>query len=210
MLRPMSMKRRRVLSCAGLLLALPACGEVPARSGTASSTGAAEQGCAAFTSEVDRQESSEVFDARTGDLQIYVGKARYVLNKTAAECQQNPVAMKRLSQNDAVQEANAASPTPSATAYPWSDCNALRPGDAFQDVEELHCNPDDALQVEYLDCMDGAHADEYVTYVHLTRAPALGDLEGMEGKTARWRAAEDRDPSHGRTPWAFANCQEHE
>jgi hypothetical protein len=205
----MHMKRRYVLACAGLLLGLPACGEAPGRSNTASSTGAAEQGCAAFTSEVDRQESNEVFDPHTGDLQIHVGKARYVLNKTAAECQQNPVAMRRLDQNDAVQEANAAAPTPSATAYPWSDCNALRPGDAFEDVAELRCNPDDALQVEYLDCKDEAQRNNYVTYVHLTRAPTLGNLEGIEGTTATWRAAEPRDLSHGRTPWAFENCQEH-
>jgi hypothetical protein len=149
------------------------------------------------------------FDPGTGDLLVYVGRARYVLNKAAADCQRNPVAMRRLARSEAAQEANAATPESSSTPYPWSDCNALRPGDAFGDVADLHCNQEDGLQVEYLDCMDEAKANNYLTYVHLTRAPTLGNLEGIEGKTGTWRAAAPRDLSHGRTPWAFENCQEH-
>jgi hypothetical protein len=191
------------------------CGDVQEPPGSETAKGVtdvSEQGCEAFTAEVDRRDSNEVFDPGTGDLQVYVGQARYVLNKAAAECQQNPVAMRRLARSDAAQEADAATPESSSTPYPWSDCNALRPGDAFGDVADLHCNQEDALQVEYLDCMDEASANTYVTYVtyvHLTRTPDLGNLEGIEGKTATWRAAEPRDPSHGRTPWAFENCQEH-
>jgi hypothetical protein len=68
----------------------------------------ARRGCSAFTTTVDEQESNEVFNSRTGELQIFVGQQRFVLSEKATECQQNPVAMRRLAGNRQVQDDNAA------------------------------------------------------------------------------------------------------
>jgi hypothetical protein len=82
----------------------------------------------------------------------------------------------------------------------FSDCNALRAGDAL-DYGQLTCNPDE-MQIETLDCSTGV-------YVHLVR-PGRGDLEGITGVSPTWRTAPPRDPVYGKTPFAFNNCFEEE
>lgn len=89
-------------------------------------------------------------------------------------------------------------PVPSST-FRYTDCDGLVPGDAIT-FPDLTCEPDDARQLQTMDCKSGV-------YVRLT-GTATG-LEGIAGSTPTWRAAEPIDPRYGRTPWAFNNCLEH-
>jgi hypothetical protein len=95
--------------------------------------------------------------------------------------------------------AATAAPVVNPSPYPYTDCDALRPGDALN-FPDLNCDPDNVTQVYPVDCIDGI-------YVHLVR-PEGGDLEGIAGRTPTWREAAPRE-AHGRTPWAFNNCLEH-
>lgn len=99
--------------------------------------------------------------------------------------------------------ASAAGPTepPTPSPYPYTDCDALRPGDPL-DFTDLVCAPENVTQLRTIDCIGGI-------YVHLVR-PGLGDLEGIVDRSPAWREAAPTDPTHGRTPWAFDNCKEHE
>lgn len=89
--------------------------------------------------------------------------------------------------------------TTSPSPYPWTDCNAIRPGDPL-DYSDTRCNSEE-LEYFTVDCVNG-------TYVHLSR-PGIGDLEGIDGVTP-WRAAKPIDPKRGGTCWAFENCKEHD
>ena len=91
------------------------------------------------------------------------------------------------------------SPRPVTSSTRYTDCDALAPGDAIT-FPDLTCDPDDARQLQTMDCKSGV-------YVRLTGAPS--DLEGIAGSTPTWRAAEPIDPRYGRTTWAFNNCLEH-
>lgn len=97
---------------------------------------------------------------------------------------------------------NAGSPEPQDTRPDdYTDCRALRPGDSF-DFQNLRCDGGDDIRVETMDCVDNR------VYVYLAR-DGRDDLEGMTGVTNVWLHAEPRDPSTGRTPFAFQNCKEH-
>lgn len=89
-------------------------------------------------------------------------------------------------------------PVPSST-FRYTNCDALVPGDAIT-FPDLTCGPDDARQLQTMDCKSGV-------YVRLTGTAT--DLEGIAGSTPTWQAAERIDPRYGRTPWAFNNCLEH-
>ena len=89
----------------------------------------------------------------------------------------------------------ATTPTP----YPWTDCNAIRAGDAL-DYSKTQCDYE-VTKFFTVDCVNG-------TYVHLSR-PEFGDLEGIDGVTP-WREAAPLKPERGMTSWAFQNCKEHE
>jgi hypothetical protein len=155
-----------------------------------------KRGCLTFTQAIHEADSNEVYDANTGVLQVYVGQQRFLLSKDVQACRDNGVAMERLKFAEATEGSNGTSTSPSP--YPWTDCSALRAGDALN-LRDLQCNGDE-MQVSYMHCMSG-------DYVHLQR-PGRVDLEGIDGVTA-WREAAPMDPAHGRTPWAFKNCQEH-
>ena len=94
-----------------------------------------------------------------------------------------------------------ATATATASPYGYTDCDGLRPGDAL-DFSDLVCAPENVTQLQTMDCIDGI-------YVRLVR-PAGAGLEGLVGRTPTWLAAAPTDPTHGRTPWAFENCKEHE
>lgn len=66
------------------------------------------RGCLAFTDELDRKDSNEVYDDRTKELRVAIGPQVYVLSESAAECRGNPVAMDRLRRARLVEEENQA------------------------------------------------------------------------------------------------------
>ena len=87
------------------------------------------------------------------------------------------------------------------SSRPFTDCDALRPGDPLIRTDSV-CRPgaESDGQVEMMECTNGI-------YVRMVR-PTRGDLEGIVGPTSVWRAAAPMDGATGRTPWAFANCLE--
>lgn len=94
---------------------------------------------------------------------------------------------------------------PSATAtespYPFTDCDALRPGDPLSTAPIVcRAGSDGDGRLGMTDCTTGTYA-----YLDRTRGQ---DLEGIVRPGATWRAASPIDPKHGRTPWAFENCLE--
>ena len=155
-----------------------------------------KRGCLSFIESVHDADSNEVYDAGTGVLQVYVGQQRFLLSKDVQECRDNSLAMERLKFAEAAEASNGNSTSPSP--YPWTDCNAFRPGDPL-DFSDTQCNYE-VVQFFTVDCVNG-------TYVHLSR-PQLGDLEGIDGVTP-WREAAPVDPKRRLTDWAFENCKEH-
>ena len=131
-----------------------------------------KRGCLSFIESVHEADSNEVYDAG------------------------NSLAMERLKFAEATEAPNGNSTSPSP--YPWTDCNAFRPGDPL-DFSDTQCNYE-VVQFFTVDCVNG-------TYVHLSR-PQLGDLEGIDGVTP-WREAASVDPKRRLTDWAFENCKEH-
>ena len=131
-----------------------------------------KRGCLSFIESVHEADSNEVYDAG------------------------NSLAMERLKFAEATEAPNGNSTSPSP--YPWTDCNAFRPGDPL-DFSDTQCNYE-VVQFFTVDCVNG-------TYVHLSR-PQLGDLEGIDGVTP-WREAAPVDPKRRLTDWAFENCKEH-
>ena len=140
---------------------------------------------------VEVSEAAEVTAARS------YGGAQDVLAKRRA----HPDRKINLDQSDSVLAQCPSSlnpPTGSSSAASTDGvCAKLRPGDPMTAYTDLQCG--EQVRVETLDCSVG-------TYVHLSR-PEGSDVEGIIGSTPVWRAAEPRSTG-GRTPWAFANCQE--
>ena len=97
----------------------------------------------------------------------------------------------------------SASELPSATAspYPYTDCDALRPGDPLSTTAIVcRAGSDGDGRLGTTDCTTG-------TYAYLDRTQGQ-DLEGIVRPGATWRAASPIDPRYGRTLWAFENCLE--
>jgi len=95
-------------------------------------------------------------------------------------------------------------PTPVISMPPGTrltDCSTLRPGDPLGDVRNgLYCGSDD-FEVSTMDCSNE-------TYYIVLRRPGLDDLEAIVEQNDRWLKAGPVSAFHGRTEFAFQNCDE--